>query len=215
MKKLLAKEVKLAMHPTAPIFLMLSAMLLIPNYPYYVVFFYTGLAVFFTCLMGRENNDVTYTMLLPVRKTDIVKARYAFVVLLELIQVIVAITFAVLRQHLPLEPNQVGMDANISLFAVSFIMLGLFNLVFFKVYYSDVLKVGKAFVLSSISVFGFMIIAEVLTHAVPFFRDILDTYDNVYVPQKLVVLAIGIIIYITLTLISYMSSKKSFELLDL
>lgn len=215
MKKLLAKEVKLAMHPTAPIFIMLSAMLLIPNYPYYVVFFYTGLAVFFTCLMGRENNDVTYTMLLPVRKTDIVKARYAFVVLLELIQVIVAIPFAVLRQHLPLEPNQVGMDANISLFAISFIMLGLFNLVFFKVYYSDVLKVGKAFVLSSISVFGFMIIAEVLTHAVPFFRDILDTYDNVYVPQKLVVLAIGIIIYITLTLISYMSSKKSFELLDL
>lgn len=215
MKKLLAKEVKLAMHPTAPIFIMLSAMLLIPNYPYYVVFFYTGLAVFFTCLMGRENNDVTYTMLLPVRKTDIVKARYAFVVLLELIQVIVAIPFAVLRQHLPLETNQVGMDANISLFTISFIMLGLFNLVFFKVYYSDVLKVGKAFVLSSISVFGFMIIAEVLTHAVPFFRDILDTYDNVYVPQKLVVLAIGIIIYITLTLISYMSSKKSFELLDL
>lgn len=215
MKKLLAKEAKLAMHPTAPIFLMLSAMLLIPNYPYYVVFFYTGLAVFFTCLMGRENNDVTYTMLLPVRKTDIVKARYAFVVLLELIQVIVAIPFAVLRQHLPLEPNQVGMDANISLFAISFIMLGLFSLVFFKVYYSDVLKVGKAFVLSSISVFGFMIIAEVLTHAVPFFRDILDTYDNVYVPQKLVVLAIGIIVYISLTLISYTSSKKSFELLDL
>ena len=48
MLRLLQKEIRLAMHPTVPIFLLLSAMLLIPNYPYYVAFFYTGLGVFFT-----------------------------------------------------------------------------------------------------------------------------------------------------------------------
>lgn len=47
MKKLLRKEVLLSMHPTAIIFLALSMMLIIPNYPYYVIFFYTGLAIFF------------------------------------------------------------------------------------------------------------------------------------------------------------------------
>ena len=58
MKNLLRKELVLALHPTAPLFLALSAMLLIPNYPYLVAFFYTGLGVFFTCLNGRENDDV-------------------------------------------------------------------------------------------------------------------------------------------------------------
>ena len=47
MKNLLLKEYRLAMHPTVLIFLALSAMLLIPSYPYYVVFFYTALGVFF------------------------------------------------------------------------------------------------------------------------------------------------------------------------
>lgn len=39
MRALLIKEIKLSLHPTIPIFLLLSAMLIIPNYPYYVVFF--------------------------------------------------------------------------------------------------------------------------------------------------------------------------------
>ena len=50
MKELLKKEFTLALHPTGWLFLGLSAMVLIPNYPYYVIFFYTGLALFFTCL---------------------------------------------------------------------------------------------------------------------------------------------------------------------
>ena len=86
MKHLLLKELRLALHPTALIFLGLSAMLLIPSYPYLVVFFYTGLAVFFTCLNGRENKDVTYTLLLPVSKADVVRARFLVVMLLEAAQ---------------------------------------------------------------------------------------------------------------------------------
>ena len=36
MKNLMRKELVLAMHPASVLFLLLSAMLLIPNYPYYV-----------------------------------------------------------------------------------------------------------------------------------------------------------------------------------
>ena len=97
MLKLLQKELRLCMHPTAPIFLLLSAMLLIPNYPYYVAFFYTGLAVFFTCLTGREQHDVAYTLSLPVRKRDAVRARFLFTVLLQLAQLLLAVPFLVLR----------------------------------------------------------------------------------------------------------------------
>lgn len=172
MKNLTKKEFILSMHPTAIIFLALSMMLVIPNYPYYVTFFYTGLAVFFTSLNGRENNDIYYTLSLPVPKRSIVKARFSFVILLELIQMIIAIPFAIIRQNMPLPGNQVGMDANIAFFGLSFILLGLFNYVFFSIYYKDVTKVGKAFTFSSIAVFIYIIIAESCAHAVPFFKKI-------------------------------------------
>jgi magnesium-transporting ATPase (P-type) len=215
MKDLLAKEIRLAMHPTALLFLPLSAMLLIPNYPYYVVFFYTGLAVFFTCLAGRENHDVFYTLSLPVRKRDIVKARYALVVGMQLAQMVLALPFAALRQSFSLPGNQVGMDANIAFFGFSFVMLGIFNLVFFAVYYADTDKVGKAFNLSSIAVAAYMIVAEACAHVVPFVRDRLDTKDPLFLSEKLLVLFLGALFYTFATLASCRKSIALFERLDL
>lgn len=215
MKNLLKKEFALAMHPTAPVFLMLSAMLLIPNYPYYVVFFYTGLAVFFTCLNGRENHDIAYTVQLPVAKRDVVKARFAFVLILEGAQIVIAVPFALLRQSFPMPGNEVGMDANLSLFAFSFVLLGLFNLIFFSIYYKNVRQVGKAFVASSSAVFLYMAVMEVLTHMIPFLRDQMDTRDPQYLPQKLLVLAAGVLIFALLTWAAYQQSVRSFEAQDL
>ena len=45
-------------------------------------------------------------------------------------QVILAVPFAILRQNFNLLGNQVRMDANIAFFDLSFLMLGIFNLVF-------------------------------------------------------------------------------------
>ncbi|WP_446898769.1 ABC-2 transporter permease [Clostridium sp. LBM24168] len=215
MKNLLRKEIFLSMHPTAPIFLILSMMLIIPNYPYYIVFSYTGLAVFFTCLNGRENNDVFYTLTLPIAKKDIVKSRFTFVILLQLAQIIIAIPFAIIRQNLPLPGNQVGMDANIALFGLSLVMFGLFNYIFFKIYYKNVDKVGTAFIWSSVAVFVYIVIAEACTHTIPFVENYLDTKDPQYLIYKLTILAIGTIVYAFLTYVVYRKAVKSFEALDL
>lgn len=215
MKALLQKEFKLAMHPTAPMFLCLSAMALIPNYPYYVSFFYLTLAVFFICLSGRENQDVFYTLLLPIRKRDVVKARMIFVICLEIVQVLVTVPFAILRQHLPLAQNVVGIEANIAFFGFAFLLLGIYNLVFFSMYYKDVKKVGKAFAVTSIVAFIYIMVAESLVHIIPFFRDCIDTYDTQYVPAKVIVLICGIIGYLVLTGVAYVISAKNFEKQDL
>jgi hypothetical protein len=214
-RNLLRKEFRLAMHPTAIIFLSFSFMLIIPNYPYYVTFFYTGLAVFFTCLTGRENNDIAYSASLPVRKVDIVRSRYLFVVILEMAQLVLAVPFAAMRQSMPLPGNIVGMDANIAFFGLSFLLLGLFNLSFFGIYYGDVSKVGKAFVVSSAVVFLFILIAEAAVHVLPFFRDVLDTKDPENLGPKLAVLGGGAIAFAALTLASYLKSAASFEAMDL
>lgn len=213
--KLILKELKLALHPTAYIFMALSAMLLIPNYPYYVVFFYTGLAVFFTCLSGRENNDIYYTLLLPVPKSAAVKARFISVSMMEGAQLLIAAVFAVLRNKILAAGNDAGMDANIALFGLSLVFYGIFNLVFFTKYYKDVNKVGSAFVWASAAVFLYIAAAEVCCHTVPFFIAKLDTPDPQFLKEKLIVLAAGAAVYALMTALAYKKSVKSFERQDI
>ena len=213
--KLLKKELRLALHPTSIIFLFLSAMVLIPNYPYYVIFFYTGLAVFFICLNGRENHDITYSLLLPIRKADVVKARFLLVSLLECLQIVIAIPFIIIKQQLPISQNVVGMDANMAFLGMGLLMLGIFNLIFFSIYYKNPNKVGKSFLFSCIGMGVYMIVAESLTHMVPVFRDCLDTMGAVYIGYKLVVLVIGAAGYAALTLAACKRAQYFFEKIDL
>lgn len=215
MKNLIKKEFALAMHPTAPLFLALSSMLIIPNYPYLVVFFYTGLSIFFTCLSGRENNDVFYSMTLPVSKKQIVGARFIYVLILELLQVIVAVPFSILRQKMPVAPNAVGMDAGISLIALAFLTLAVFNLTFLGSYYNDVKKVGVSFIKGSVSVFLFIAAAEVLTHVLPFFRDKLDTPDTMFLGKKFIFLAACAAVYALVTFLTYRRAVRNFEKQDI
>lgn len=215
MMALIKKEFRLAMHPTVPVFWLLSAMLMIPNYPYYVAFFYTTLGIFFVCLTGRENRDIQYSMMLPVSRRDIVRARLAFACIIECVQVLLAIPFAILRARLIPAPNEAGMDANIALFGLSLIMLGLFNIIFFTRYYTAPDKVGGAFVRGSIAVLIYVALAETAAHAVPFVRDRLDTPDPLFINEKLCVLAIGIVAFAALTLGAYKICVRRFEKLDI
>jgi hypothetical protein len=215
MKSLLLKEYRLATHPTNIIFFLLSCMIIIPNYPYYVIFFYTTLGIFFLCLQGRENRDIEYSLTLPVRKTQIVSARIGYAVILEMAQLLLTIPFAVLRNGMLPADNEVGMDANIALFGLSLLMLGLFNLFFFTQYYRNPAKVGKAYVLASAFELFYILVAESLTHVDGFFRNILDTPDPQYLNIKLGVLALGMATFVLLTLLAVRVSKKRFEALDL
>ena len=215
MSNLLKKEFSLSMHPVTPLMLMLSSMALIPNYPYTVMFFYMTLAVFFTCMMGRENHDVIYSMSLPVAKKDIVKARILFVVILEMLQMVLLIPFAVLRQNILAAGNEAGIDANITLFAEGFLLFGVFNLIFFHSYYRNVDKVGISFVKASVVFFVLVVVDVIVTHGVPFVRDCLDTPDPQFMGYKLVALAIGIMLYVVMTVQACRISVRNFEVQDL
>jgi hypothetical protein len=112
MNHLLYKEFKLSVHLTSYLFLLLSLMLLIPNYPYYVVFFCQTPGIFFTFLAGNATNDVYFITLLPVRKRDVAKARLLTVVSFELLQIGVSVPFAILRHTLIPAENAAGIEAN-------------------------------------------------------------------------------------------------------
>lgn len=215
MLKLLKKELVLSAHPTTVIMLLLSAMVLIPNYPYSVVFFYITLSLFFTCLQGRENNDIIYSLNLPVAKKDIVKARMTFAVLLELMQILITVPFAILSQKINVLGNAAGMEPNIVYFGIGLILYGLFNRIFFCRYYSDVNKIGGTFVITSIVIFVLIAVEVALTQVVPFVKDCLDTKDPAYLSYKMIVLAVAVVFYCLITYDAYRRSVKSFENLDL
>ena len=110
MAKLLKKEFRLFTHPTSWMFLAFGAMILIPGYPMYVPLFWVTLGLFYACLSARENNDLYYTLLLPVRKRDAVRARGLYFALMELLQILVCAVFAILFPRENDEPSGGGED---------------------------------------------------------------------------------------------------------
>jgi hypothetical protein len=214
MKNLLYKEFKLSVHMTSFLFLGLSVMLLIPNYPYYVIFFYQTLGIFFTFMSGNATNDVFFTTLLPIRKRDAVKARLATVVICELLQVAVCIPFAFLRNALIPAENAAGMEANAALFGLSLAMLGLFNLVFLPGFYKTAYKTGGPYVVSCVVMSVFAILVEAAIHLVPGWS-ILDSIAPAYLPQQIAVLVAGVLAFAVLTILAYAQSVTRFEKLDL
>ncbi len=216
MKNLLNKELRLTLHPTNVLFLFLAAMVFIPSYPYYVACFFTTLGIQFLCLNARENADAEFTAALPVRKGDAVRARIALAVLLEVGQLVLMVPCFLIKDAVypPEMTNPVGMEANFALLGLSLVLLGAFNLVFFPRYYRDVRKVGGPFVLGIIPVWTLMLVFEAFTHFVPFFQR-LDTTGSAYLPEKLLTLGVGAVLFALLTAAACRLSVKRFQKADL
>lgn len=211
MKHLLYKELRLAKHPTMFLFLLFSAMLLIPSYPYYVAFIYTCLSVFFVFLQGRENNDLSFTALLPVRKRDIVRARCLLVVLMQLAQVLVSLPCAIVGARInPLGGNAAGIEANAAFFGLVLVMYALFNLLFLPAFYRTGYRVGRAFLFAGASVLIYIVAAELLVQCVPALKASLDTFDPATRETRLFVLLLGAGLYAAGSLLACRLSERRF-----
>ncbi len=182
--KLLIKEWKLCMHPAAYFMLLCAALILVPGYPYGVTCFYMALAIFFICLSARENHDASFTLMLPVSRADAVRGRILFCALLEAADLLLIILFILLKNALGSMRNPAGLDAGLALVGECLILYTLFDLIFFPVYYKDINKPGKAFVLASSAMFLWIVLEVIGTYAIPFFRDVLDQPDPQYLSDK-------------------------------
>ena len=81
MKNLLMKEFRLATLPLTYLFLLFSLMTFIPGYPILCGAFFVCLGIFQSYQRNREDNDILYSVLLPVSKKEVVVAKYIAVVL--------------------------------------------------------------------------------------------------------------------------------------
>lgn len=212
MLNLLRKEIMLTMHPSAVVFVALGAMLLIPNYPYLVVFFYTALGLYTTNVNARENNDVLYSLSLPITKRDLVKGRMLLSVVLELAMLIICVPVVIIKQNMNM-PNQAGLDANIALLGFGILMLGLFNLVYYCSYFKNTKRAGITFIWGCIAILFYIVVVEGLMY-VPQIGGVLDTPDSEHIAEKLVLFVICLIGYAAMTWLAYKKGAKSFEKTD-
>lgn len=213
LKQLMYKEWHLALQIPAIVFEFFGCLFLIPAYPFLITFFYGFLGIFFICLSGRENHDVEFTALLPVNRKDQVRARIYMCVSLELLQVAGAALCAALRPFLGMVNNSAGMDANGTLFGCALLLIGLFNLIFFPLYYRNPSKIGAPFLIGSV-VYAFgMIGIEILFH-IPALQPF-GGFDSKFIFARGLILVSGAVVYVVCTFLATRISAARFAKVNL
>lgn len=213
MSELLYKELRLAAHPSLYIFMCMGALLLIPAYPYGVVFFFGCLGLFQSFMFDRETRDVFYTALLPRPKRDVVKGKLLLAVFAQLVQLALSLPFAFLRTlYLP-QGNPVGMEPNAAWYGFGLMVYGIFNLVFFTQFYKTAYRAGTSFLIALIPTTLGIIAIEASVH----FPGMgwLDGMDGAALARQIPILLAGAAVYAAANALAYRIGARRFERVDL
>lgn len=216
MRKLLYKEMKLSANPLSYWFITFSAMTMIPRYPILVGSFFICLGIFYTYQQVRECDDITYTVMLPVRKQDVVTAKYLFVLFIECIAFILCLFLTIIRMRLlgdaaPYVTNQL-MNANAAYLGYIMLVFATFNSVFLAGFFKTTYKIGKPFILFCAVATVIIFMGEILHH-IPSLESLNDS-SNLNVPQ-IVIFLLGVAMFKLCTWFSYQKAIKDFERIDL
>lgn len=213
MSELLYKELRLAIHPSLYIFMCMGALVLIPAYPYGVVFFFGCLGLFQSFMFDRETRDVFYTALLPRPKRDVVKGKLLLAVFSQLVQLALSLPFAFLRTlYLP-SGNPVGMEPNAAWYGCGLMIYGIFNYVFFTQFYKTAYKAGAAFLTALIPTTLGIIAMEAVVHLPGL--EWLDGTDSASLMRQIPILLAGAAVYAGTWFRTCAVAARRFEQVDL
>lgn len=213
MFNLLYKELKLAAHPNLFVFTALGALVLIPSYPYGVVFLFGCLGPYITFMYGRETNDIYYTALLPVKKSDTVRSKCGLMVLAQMVQLLISLPFAFLRVQIMPDGNPAGIEANVAYYGFGLMVYALFNVIFLTQFFKTAQKVGKAFLLAVIPATVLTAVMEVIVHFPGF--GWLDSVASADLLRQLPILLAGAVVYAVAMPLACRVSAKRFAAVDL
>ena len=215
MKDLMYKEFKLSVQPMTYFMFALSALLLIPHYPYFIALMYSFITIsvmFSTC---KEQKDILFTVLLPIKKSDAVRARVLSIMFIELLQIAVAVPFALIRNYFLPEGSALLMDPNVAFFGFVFIMFAVFNIIFLPGFYRTAYKIAVPMTVATIITMLYVTIVEVLIQIVPILKRTLDTLNSGMLIYQLPILLVGILIFTGSIVLSYKISAVRFDKIDI
>jgi len=215
MRNLLYKEFRMGIHPAFYLMFLTNLLLLIPNWVFTVAMSYLLWVVvpnIFTAIAA--NNDTFFSVLMPVKKRDVVKTKLLTVVFLELLNIVIAIPFAVVNRMM--YRGGLGMlEPNPAFFGFVLIMYALFNLCFITGFYKTAYKMAFPIMVAIIVSLLFALFIQFM----PFISTQFNTMFNLRTTESLMwqigMLIIGIVVFIGVNILTFKISAERFEKLDL
>ena len=216
MKSLLYKELKLSSLAVTYFFIAFGLMTFLPGYPILLGSFFVCMGIFYSFQFSRESNDPLFTVLLPVAKTDAVRAKFLFVLVVQglsflLMTICTLVRMILLSRTAVYEQNPLS-NANLFYLGFCLVMFGLFNLIFVRGYYETAYKIGVPFIVYCAAAMLLVGVDEALVH-IPGFEAFSVT-DFSFMGAQIVGLLAGFAIFAAMTAAAYALSVKSFEKLD-
>ena len=231
---LLKKEIKLGNNLQTLIWLICClGMYFIPNYPSYIGSFYITIAIMLTFALNQSSHDILYTTLLPVRKIDVVKARFLFCALLEILTVIFGVLAGIVKNVCDFPMNNAGINTNIAFIGLLLCVLSIFNFVFLGNVYKDPLKPGLHYFIAAVLYFVSMAVFELPVwiyigtkkklesgeiSELPKIAELgkrLTVPEQNDMPLQFIILGIGIVLYALIWLVTFRRASKQFEKYDM
>lgn len=217
MKSLLNKELRLAASPLSYIFLSAALMTLLPGYPILMSAFFICLGLFQSFQNAREANDTLFTVLLPVKKGDFVRAKFLFCCFIELLGFLLCAALTALRMTVLAGGAAYAQNAlmNATPFFLAFVLLifAAFNLFFVGGYFKTGYKFGLPFLSFSLAAAVIVTVGEVLPHlpGLAFLR----TPAGERLGLQFALLAAAAAVYGLVTPLSCRRAERRFEKIDL
>lgn len=211
LRLLFKKEWALSLKPAAFVYFywLLALTLLAPNYPYCVALGYCLIGIPNLFTLFRANKDLEFNAMLPISRSEIVTSKFLAVVFIQAMQILLAIPVALLSA-LWINPagNAVGLDANITLFACTFIEFGIFNIIFLPGFFATGYRVARPTFWAFVGYLLALGCIETLFACIPTLNVIFDGYQ--YLGAQAGLLALGIGIYCVTLFIAYKLSVRRF-----
>lgn len=217
MLKLLKKECRLTASVLSFLFIAFSLLTFFPGYQILIGAFFVCMGIFQSFQQGRENNDILYTALLPVKKRDVVLAKFVFTVTIELVAFLLMAMITLIRMIFLCDAGPyVGnalMNANFVFLGFALIVFGLFQACFLCGFFRTAYRFAGAFIRFIVFAFIAVLVGESL-HYLPGCAG-LNATGFTDMDVQLAVFAFGLVFFVATTLLSYRFCVKRFEQLDL
>ena len=210
----LKKELFLSTHPAMYLFALLGFMTLIPYYPGIVGVGYIALAVFQADGIRRANNDLEFTLLLPIKRSFVVWGKTLSVIVMETLTLFCASAGAIIAYFVMPGGNSAMIDPNLSFFGIAFICLGAFNLIYTAGFFKTGYKSGMPTLFGAIAIVIIYSLFELLLNVVSAFA-VLDGYGADGFVARLLFCVVGTLVFGALTLLGVKIGQKNFEKVSL
>ena len=217
MRDIMRKELKLSASPLSFLFIAFGLMFFLPGYPILCGAFFVTLGLFYSFQAAREANDIVFSALLPIAKSDVVKGKYCFVCFVEACALALMAACTVVRMTAladsPVYRANALMTANPFALGMASVIFGLFNRIFVGGFFKTAYKQGRPFVTYIIAAFLMISVAEALHHFTGL--EALNAFGTAHLGLQMLALAAGLLAFALLTVLSCKKACGDFERIDL